>query len=179
MAKFNLDDYVEVNVRIEKFWNDYPDGRIETDIVRWEGDTVVMNAKVYKDKADNFPAATGHAYEVEGSSYINKTSALENCETSAVGRALAIMGYEIKKSVASKEEVVNAKLQQEDVKKRLKKLKTLAQGNKSYQTIIKDAMRERKISKFNNMPDSLVRGLIKTIEKMQGADQQPTGTEGK
>ena len=43
------------------------------------------------------PASTGYAYEKEGSSFINKTSALENCETSAVGRALAILGFEIKK----------------------------------------------------------------------------------
>jgi hypothetical protein len=52
------------------------------------------------------------AYEKENSSFINKTSALENCETSAVGRALAILGFEIKKSVASYEEVANAKLNQ-------------------------------------------------------------------
>ena len=54
--------------------------------------------------------------EKEGSSYINKTSHIENCETSAVGRALAMLGFEIKKSVASKEEVENARLQQDMMK---------------------------------------------------------------
>jgi hypothetical protein len=107
-----LKDYVEVNVRIEKFYEKYPNGRILTELVSWKDEVVVMKATVYRDQSDQHPSSTGHAYEKEGSSFINKTSALENCETSAVGRALAILGFEIKKSVASKEEVENAKLNQ-------------------------------------------------------------------
>lgn len=109
-----LKDYVEVNVRVEKFWEKYPNGRIETDLVSWENGVIVMKANVYKDLKDELPSANGFAYEKEGSSFINKTSALENCETSAVGRALALLGFEIKKSIASKEEVENAKLQQHE-----------------------------------------------------------------
>lgn len=109
-----LQDYVEVNVRIEKFYEKFPNGRILTDLISWENGVVVMKATVYRDSESDKPSATGHAYEKEGSSFINKTSALENCETSAVGRALAILGFEIKKSVASKEEVENAKLNQND-----------------------------------------------------------------
>lgn len=111
-----LKDYVEVNVRIEKFYEKYPNGRIITQILSWENGVVVMKAEVYRDMNDAVPSATGHAYEKEGSSFINKTSALENCETSAVGRALAMLGFEIKKSIASKEEVANAKLQQQEEK---------------------------------------------------------------
>jgi hypothetical protein len=107
-----LKDYVEVNVRIEKFYDKYPDGRIITDLISWNDGVVVMKAFVYKDHETDKPIATGMAYEKEGSSFINKTSALENCETSAVGRALAMAGFEIKKSIASKEEVANAKLNQ-------------------------------------------------------------------
>lgn len=110
--KDSLKDYVEVNVRVERFHEKYPYGRIHTEIVSWKDEIVVMKAEVYRDIKDEFPAATGHAYEKEGSSFINKTSALENCETSAVGRALALLGFEIKKSIASKEEVENAKLNQ-------------------------------------------------------------------
>jgi len=112
-----LKDYVEVNVRVEKFWQKYPAGRIATEIVSWENGVIVMKASAYKDLNDAVPSATGFAYEKEGSSYINKTSALENCETSAVGRALAILGFEIKKSIASKEEVENAKHQQAEMEK--------------------------------------------------------------
>ena len=110
-----LKDYVEVNVRIMKFYEKYPEGRIITEIVKWENEVIVMKATTYRDNQD-IPASTGYAYEKEGSSFINKTSALENCETSAVGRALAILGFEIKKSVASREEVANAQLQQQSIK---------------------------------------------------------------
>ena len=110
-----LKDYVEVNVRIMKFYEKYPEGRILTEIVKWENEVIVMKATAYRDNSE-VPASTWYAYEKEGSSFINKTSALENCETSAVGRALAILGFEIKKSVASKEEVANAQLQQASIK---------------------------------------------------------------
>lgn len=110
-----LKDYVEVNVRIMKFYEKYPEGRILTEIVKWENEVIVMKATAYRDNSE-VPASTGYAYEKEGSSFINKISALENCETSAVGRALAILGFEIKKSVASKEEVANAQLQQASIK---------------------------------------------------------------
>ena len=106
-----LRDYVEVNTRIMKFYEKYPEGRILTEILDWKDGVVVMKATVYRDGSDII-AATGHAYEKEGSSFINKTSALENCETSACGRALAMLGFEIKKSIASKEEVANAMLNQ-------------------------------------------------------------------
>ena len=76
---------------------------------------VIFKAYAYRNQEDTKPA-TGHAMEKEGSTYINKTSHIENCETSAVGRALAMLGFEIKKSVASKEEVENARLQQEMMK---------------------------------------------------------------
>jgi hypothetical protein len=107
-----LADYVQVNVRIEKFWELHPNGRIQTELVSWNDGVVIMKAYVYKDVNSPVPSAEGMAYEKENSSFINKTSALENCETSAVGRALAILGFEIKKSVASYEEVANAKLNQ-------------------------------------------------------------------
>lgn len=108
---YNLDDYVQVNERIEKFYERYPSGSIQTEIQSNENGVVIFKAYAYRDKEDTRPA-TGHAYEKEGSSFINKTSYIENCETSAVGRALAMLGFEIKKSIASKEEVENAKLQQ-------------------------------------------------------------------
>jgi len=109
-----LADYIEVNVRIEKFWSEYPDGRISTEILKLENGMCIIKAEIYKNIIDQHPSSIGHAYEMEGSSFINKTSYIENCETSAVGRGLALMGYEIKKSIASLEEVQNAKLQQRD-----------------------------------------------------------------
>jgi hypothetical protein len=124
MAQFNLDEYVTVNDRLEKFYEVFPDGSIQTEIISNENGVCIFKAYAYRDQADLRPA-TGHAYEKEGSSFINKTSHIENCETSAVGRALAMLGFEIKKSIASREEVANAKLQQE-------------QGNKEEQKYVED-----------------------------------------
>lgn len=111
-----LKDYITVNERILKFYERYPDGRIITEIKSWSEGRIVMQATIYRDHETENPLAIGHAYEQEGSTYINKTSVLENCETSAVGRALALAGFEIKKSIASKEEVEAASAKQEKLK---------------------------------------------------------------
>lgn len=120
MGNFNLDDYVQVNERIEKFYEKYPDGSIQTEVISNQNGEVIFKAYAFRDREDTRPA-TGHAMEREGSTYINKTSHIENCETSAVGRALAMLGFEIKKSVASREEVENARTQQEELSKKITK----------------------------------------------------------
>jgi hypothetical protein len=120
-----LKDYVSVNERLMKFREEYPDGIIHTEIIKWTDDgTIVMKAVIYRNPEEferGVYIAVGHAYEQEGSSYINNGNALENCETSAVGRALAFMGYEIKKSIASWEEVANAKARQNAKKQAIQK----------------------------------------------------------
>ena len=122
-----LKDYITVNERIEKFYEKYPEGRIVPEIISWNDGVVLMKATVYRNFEDSNPIAVGHAYEREGSSFINKTSALENCETSAVGRALALAGFEIKKSICSREEVENAKLQQAQLERKEAKKPSEAQ----------------------------------------------------
>lgn len=106
-------DYVEVNQRVKAFRMVYPNGRIETEIVSNENGVVIMKAHVFD--GDNNLLSTGCAYEKEGNGFINKTSYIENCETSAVGRALGFCGFGIDSSIASKEEVENAKLQQKQM----------------------------------------------------------------
>lgn len=105
MANFNLDDYVGVHERITKFYAEYPNGRINTELLMSENDTVIIKALVYRERDDAEPSATGHSSETKGDGYVNKTSHLENCETSAIGRALANLGFEIKKGIASREEM--------------------------------------------------------------------------
>lgn len=104
---FNLDDYEPVEERLARFWNDHPNGRVYTELVNGShaGESVVIIASVYKDKADLYPDATGHAQETPGSNPVNKTSWIENCETSAIGRALANMGYAPKGQRPSREEM--------------------------------------------------------------------------
>ncbi len=114
-AKFNLDEYVTVNERIEKFYKMHPNGRINTELVSLEDGVVIFKASIYRDLNDAVPSATGYAYEKENSSFITKTSYIEVAETSAVGRGLAMLGLEIKKSISSYEEVANAKLNQDNI----------------------------------------------------------------
>ena len=99
-------DYAEVNQRIKAFRMVEPDGAIIPEIVKLENGTCVMKATVLDGNGKVL--GIGHAYEKEDSSFINKTSYIENCETSAVGRALGMCGFGIDTSIASYEETVNA-----------------------------------------------------------------------
>lgn len=95
MAQFNLSDYEPVQDRIKKFYEKYPDGRIITNMESRENNTYIFKATLYKSESDiekNVPLSTGWAQEMVGKGYVNQTSALENCETSAIGRALANIG---------------------------------------------------------------------------------------
>src|ERR671916_2497636 len=102
-----FEDYVPVAERLERFYERFPDGRIITHIIEHNSETgfVLMRAEVYRSPDDAQPAATGHAFEVRGESYVNKTSYIENAETSSVGRALAMLGFEVKRGIASREEL--------------------------------------------------------------------------
>lgn len=99
-------DYAEVNQRIKAFRMCYPNGTITTEIISLENGVVTMKAIVSNE--EGVVIGTGFAQEKENSTFINKTSYIENCETSAVGRALGMCGFGIDTSVASYEEVMNA-----------------------------------------------------------------------
>lgn len=105
MGRFNLDDYQTVDDRLHEFWSRFPDGRVLTQLVSQENDRWVVKALVYTDSGDEVARATGFAEEKIGSSPVNKTSALENAETSAIGRALANMGMSPKGQRPSREEL--------------------------------------------------------------------------
>ena len=109
-------EYAAVNGRINAFRRLYPQGFISTEILSMDAGVVVMKATCgYYENGQSVVLGTGMAYEREGSSNINKTSYIENCETSAVGRALGMAGIGVTTAVASSEEVQNAILQQEEL----------------------------------------------------------------
>lgn len=99
-------DYAQVNDRIKAFRELCPNGTITTDIIELANGVVTMKATVYDEEGKVL--GTGLAQEKESSGYINKTSYIENCETSAVGRALGFAGIGVDGSMCSSEELVNA-----------------------------------------------------------------------
>lgn len=107
-------DYAEVNQRIKAFRMVYPMGFIDTEMISNENGVCIFRAVVGVRADQPYVLGTGTAYEKEGSSFINKTSYIENCETSAVGRALGMAGFGIDVSIASAEEVLNAQNNQTD-----------------------------------------------------------------
>jgi hypothetical protein len=102
---FNLADYEPVEVRLEKFIKDYPDFRLSTELEVIESNRYIVKAYLYKTASDSVAWATGLAEETVTSRGVNQTSALENCETSAIGRALANAGYAPKGKRPSREEM--------------------------------------------------------------------------
>lgn len=100
-----LDDYEPVDERNAKFWAKYPTGRIVTELVFDDGQRFTFRCELYRDVEAERPFATGYATENVTNSGVNKTSALENAETSAEGRALARGGFAPKGARPSREEM--------------------------------------------------------------------------
>jgi hypothetical protein len=133
--------YVEVNERLRYFRENFKDWSLESEVVEKTNTSITIKA-IIKD-AEGRTRATGLAEEVKGSTFINKTSYVENCETSAWGRALGNLGIGIETSVASYEEVANAiKQQDQKTKKTLTKqrfesaLKAVQEGTYTKQQLI-------------------------------------------
>jgi hypothetical protein len=106
---FNLEDYETVEERLVKFWKDHPDGRIDTTLVESTLQRFIVKASVFRTEVDAQAWTTGYAEETVSTRGVNSTSALENCETSAIGRALANAGYVTKGKRPSREEMSKVK----------------------------------------------------------------------
>lgn len=132
--KFNLENYSTVNERIVEFWKKYPSGRIVTNLTSIDTENatnrmVVVHAEVYADREPSSPPiATGLSKEREGSTYVNKTSFLENCETSAIGRALANLGFGVEKARPSREEMEAVARAEQEHKETLERIKELGKN---------------------------------------------------
>jgi hypothetical protein len=114
---FNLEDYQPVEDRLQLFWKDHPDGQIHTKVIEASASRFIVEASIYRTEADLRPWTNGLAEETVQGRGVNATSALENCETSAIGRALANAGYATKGKRASREEMgkVKAKVEVQNI----------------------------------------------------------------
>ena len=132
-------DYIEVNERVKQFHIDYPNGSITTELIEMT-DRFITKTTVIPDVKNADRKFTGIAYEKEDSTFINKTSALENCETSSCGRALGMLGIGIDTSIASYNEVANAVEQQKDKPKTIPpvNLKDQEVPNPAYDAAVND-----------------------------------------
>ncbi|MBO7732060.1 MAG: hypothetical protein J6S67_05895 [Methanobrevibacter sp.] len=163
-------EYAEVNQRVKAFRMLYPEGTIETELVSIGDGMCIMRAKVYSNSEHGLRTllGTGTAYEKENSTFINKTSYIENCETSAVGRALAMCGIGIDTSIASKEEVENAIKQQEAEEEQLKakgkllaSIKTLMAKKK----VLPNEISEHFEKSSADMSDEELQEVVKWLEE--------------
>jgi len=102
---FDLSNYEPVEKRIDRFYQEYKNGRIVTELVAHSDQMFIVKAFAYRDAADERPASTGFAEERVGSNPVNRQSALENCETSAIGRCLANLNFAPKGARPSLEEM--------------------------------------------------------------------------
>lgn len=169
-------DYAEVNQRIKAFRMLYPEGFILTEMVSNEDKVCVMRARVgYYDDGGHVILATGTAYEKETPGTINETSYIENCETSAVGRALGMLGLGIDTAVASAEEVQNAINNQEQPKEEkkplqpakadamlLKEIEVLAQKAK---VSLEDVLRVGRVEKLEDLSAKCAAEIKKSLQR--------------
>ena len=156
MAKFNLDNYETVEDRLKAFWRDHPNARISTEIahITTEGTCVTIRAEIFKQEEDARPVSTGIAQETKGQGgFANADAWMENCETSAIGRALANWKYQgSTKPRPSREEmskVGNQKPNQETPKKK----QVVQESTKSPSSLTEPQLKEMVFSMCNEDKD--------------------------
>jgi len=171
---FNINDYETVEVRLAKFIAEYPDFRIYTELLESSPTRFIVRASIYRTELDASPWATGLAYEVVTDRGVNSTSALENAETSAIGRSLANAGYAAKGKRASQTEmakVIAAETPTQSFKEKLEQRQNMygAAGSKSGQieTILRDSFEADK------KPEPVVWSVGDVVDAVGSATPNP------
>jgi len=167
MPKFNLENYETVEERLKVFWKDNPEGRIFTEVVHEtdDGSCVTIRAFIYKDENDTNPISTGIAQETKGQGGFANTDAwVENCETSAIGRALANWKYQgSNKPRPSAEEM--SKVVKEDTPKTPSKKEVAKITNDSAEKFAEDIGANKK--SIGDQLNDILKEMIPNDKKMK------------
>jgi hypothetical protein len=102
---FDLSNYETVESRLLRYWEQFPDGRIETTLMNYDGESCIVRTVIWKHRDDVNPTATGYAHEIHTDRGVNMTSFIENCESSSIGRCLANMNFSKQGARPSREEM--------------------------------------------------------------------------
>lgn len=165
---FNLDDYETVEERLVKFWKDHPDGQIHTQLVTSSPTQFIVMASIYRTEADPRAWATGLAEETVQGRGVNATSALENCETSAIGRALANAGYATKGKRPTREEMAKV-VKATEVKASIEQVKAkMADTSKEYVPVVKA---DDPWTQWEAAPVQTMEQAVETVKQVLGGTQ--------
>lgn len=155
--------YVLVTERVKAFRQLCPGGRISSEIISYEDGVVTIQATVMDE--EGHVLSTGIAQEKEGSGFVNKTSFIENCETSAVGRALGFAGIGIDESMASAEEVANAILQQNQYPSKDEMIKEVAKKYPAGTENLKKLLETFKVEKLEDATEAQIKAAYNKVKK--------------
>lgn len=155
--------YVQVNDRVKGFRQLFPNGCIETEILELGDGIVTMKATVSDGEGNVL--GTGLAQEKESSSFINKTSYIENCETSAVGRALGFAGIGVDGSMASADEVANAILQQNAYPSKANMIKEIAKKYPEGSENLAELLKTFGVGKLEDATDAQIQAVYNKVKK--------------
>ena len=174
---FNINEYETVEVRLGKFIADYPDFMVHTELLEHTEKRFIVLAKIYRTCVDSKPFATGLAYEIISDRGVNSTSALENAETSSLGRALANAGYAAKGKRPSQSEmakVIAAETEPKSFKEKLESRQNLY-GKSGNSAIIETALRESFAA--DTKPEQTVWSVGEVVDSLPASTPMPMPCE--
>jgi hypothetical protein len=174
---FNINEYETVEVRLGKFIADYPDFMVHTELLEHTEKRFIVLAKIYRTCVDSQPFATGLAYEIISDRGVNSTSALENAETSSLGRALANAGYAAKGKRPSQSEmakVIAAETEPKSFKEKLESRQNLY-GKSGNSAIIETALRESFAA--DTKPEQTVWSVGEVVDSLPASTPMPMPCE--